>query len=482
MNASLEVVWPAVLPLVLAAGTGLAVMLVDLWVQGPDREGLGWIGIAGLAATAIAAALLWNTQAVTLSGALALDRFGLFFTWLFCTTSVLTLLISMGYLEQTEVRTGDYYTLVLFATFGMILMASAVDLLVIFLGLEVMSVAAYALAGIERGRVRSNEAAMKYFLLGAFASGFLLFGIALFYGATGSLALAEIGARVVGLGGQERLLALAGMALLLVGFGFKVAAVPFHSWAPDVYEGAPTPVTALMAVGVKAAAFAAFVRVFVDALATLQAEWTPVLWMLAALTMTVGNVTALVQRNIKRMLAYSSVAHAGYLLVGMTAAGAGGGAAVLFYLVPYMFMTLGAFAVVAAVGRAGHPNELLDDYAGVGLRCPFLGVAMTVFMLSLAGVPPLGGFVGKLYVFSAAVQSGHLWLAVLGVLNSLVSVYYYAGVLVRMYMTEGSTEVVPPPRRPYLFAALLAALVGTVIFGLFPSPLLELARLSFYGL
>jgi NADH-quinone oxidoreductase subunit N len=482
MTAAPDIAWTAVLPLLLAAGTALAVLLVDLWMQGPDREGLGWIGIVGLGTTALAAALLWNTHASTLSDAIVLDRFSVFFTLLFCLTSVLTLLISMNYLEQTEIRSGDYYTLVVFATVGMMLMASATDLLVIFLGLEVMSIAAYALAGLARGQVRSNEAAMKYFLLGAFATGFLLFGIALIYGATGSLTLPVIAERLATIGPQERVLLIAGMALLLVGFGFKVGAVPFHAWAPDVYEGAPTSVTALMAVGVKAAAFAAFVRVFLHTLAALQADWSGALWVLAVLTMTIGNVTALVQRSIKRMLAYSSIAHAGYLLVGMTAGGADGGAAVLFYLITYTFMTLGAFAVVIAVGRTGRPNDSLDDYAGIAFRSPFLGIAMTVFMLSLAGIPPLGGFVGKLYIFSAAVHSGYVWLAILGVLNSVVSVYYYAGVLVRMYMTEGTPDVVAPSSRPYLFAALLATLAGTVAAGLFPSPLLELARLSFQGL
>jgi NADH-quinone oxidoreductase subunit N len=482
MIAAAEVTWAPLLPLLVTGVAALAVLLVDLWMQGPDRESLGWIGIVGLVATAVTAVTLWNTQASTLSGSLVLDRYGLFFTLLFCVTGVLTLLMSMSYLEQTEVRTGDYYSLIMFATLGMMLMASATDLLVVFLGLEVMSVSAYALAGIARGQVRSNEAAMKYFLLGAFATGFLLFGIALIFGATGSLLLPVIAERVAQVGGQERTLLVAGMGLLLVGFGFKVGVVPFHAWAPDVYEGAPTSVTAFMAVGVKAAAFAAFVRVFMSTLAAFETNWSETLWLLAVLTMTIGNLTAIVQRNIKRMLAYSSIAHAGYVLVGMVAGGPDGGAAVLFYLITYAFMTLGAFAVVIAVGRAGEPNEAIDDYAGIAFRNPFLGVAMTVFMLSLAGIPPLGGFVGKFYIFSAAIESGYVWLTVLGVLNSVMSVYYYLGVLVRMYMTEGRTQVVAPSSRPYLFAALLATLAGTIVVGVFPAALMELARLSFQGL
>jgi NADH-quinone oxidoreductase subunit N len=364
----------------------------------------------------------------------------------------------------------------------MVLMATATDLIVIFLGLEVMSVAAYVLAGIWRGQLRSNEAALKYFLLGAFATGFLLFGIALVYGATGSMTLEPIARHLARAGSDQRTWLIAAMALLIVGFGFKVAAVPFHVWAPDVYEGAPTAVTALMAVGVKAAAFAAFVRIFLHTLGQLSADWSGVLWVLAALTMTVGNVTALLQRNIKRMLAYSSIAHAGYLLVGMVAGGELGGSALLFYLIAYALMTLGAFAVVMAIGRRGAPNENIDDYAGVGFRSPFLGLAMAIFMLSLAGIPPLVGFIGKFYIFSAAVKSGYVGLAVIGVLNSVVSVYYYVGVLVKMYMVEGGVDVARPSSRPYLFATLLFTVAGTVAFGIFPSALFELARQSFLAL
>jgi NADH-quinone oxidoreductase subunit N len=425
---------------------------------------------------------LWNTHLSTFSNAVVIDRYGLFFTLLFCVASGLTLLMSMSYLELTEIRTGDYYSLILFSTVGMVLMATATDLIVIFLGLEVMSIAVYALAGICRGEVRSNEAALKYFLLGAFATGFLLFGIALLYGATGSTALGSIAAYIAKAGPQEKMLVLAGMALLLVGFGFKVAAAPFHVWTPDVYEGSPTAVTALMAVGVKAAGFAAFARVFMHTLTLLSADWSGVLWVLAVLTMTIGNVTALLQRNIKRMLAYSSIAHAGYLLVGMVAGGEYGGTAVLFYLIAYTLMTLGAFAVVIALGRRGAPNENLDDYAGVGFRYPFLGLAMTIFMLSLAGIPPLVGFIGKFYIFSAAVRSGYVGLAVIGVLNSVVSVYYYLGVLVRMYMLEGVLEIPVPSSRPYLFATLLVTIAGTILVGLFPGPLFELARQSFLAL
>ena len=307
----------ALLPLLILTVTAVLALVADFWMEGPDREGLGWIGLAGLVVTAITAMALWNTHVSTLSDTLVVDRYGLFFTLLFCVVSGLTLLMSMSYLETTEIQTGDYYSLVLFSTLGMVLMATATDLIVIFLGLEVMSIAAYALAGLARSEFRSNEAALKYFLLGAFASGFLLFGIALLYGATGNTALPEMGQRLTTVAGEQRLLVMAGIGLLIVGFGFKIAAVPFHVWAPDVYEGAPTSVTALMAVGIKAAAFAAFARVFMHTLVVFRADWTSVLWVLAVLTMTVGNVTALMQRNIKRMLAYSSIAQAGYALIGL---------------------------------------------------------------------------------------------------------------------------------------------------------------------
>ncbi|MCX8072991.1 MAG: NADH-quinone oxidoreductase subunit N [Candidatus Binatia bacterium] len=466
------------LPLLVITATAVAVLIADFFTEGPDYDVLGWIGLVGLACAVLCAVPLWNQSETTLAGVLALDRYGLFFTVLFCLGSGLTLLLSMNYLETTDIRCGDYYTLILFSTVGMVLMAVSLDLVVIFLGLEVMSIAAYALAGIWRTQVRSNEAALKYFVLGAFASGFLLLGIAFLFGASGETLLPRIAEVAAKGSADQRLLLTAGAALLLVGFGFKVAAAPFHSWAPDVYEGAPTAITAFMAAGIKAAAFAAFVRVFVDSLGPLAGDWQNAVWVLAVLTMTVGNVSALVQRNIKRLLAYSSIAHAGYLLVGLVAGGKSGAAAVLFYLTVYTLMTLGAFAVVIALGRRGQPNEDLDHWAGVALRRPFLGFAMTVFMLSLAGVPPLAGFMGKFYLFSAALEAGYVWLTVIAVVNSLVSVYYYVGVLVKMYMAEGVTEVEAPTARPYLFAALLATLGGTFLLGLFPTPWFEIARRS----
>ncbi|HUI25612.1 MAG TPA: NADH-quinone oxidoreductase subunit N [Candidatus Kryptonia bacterium] len=480
--AATPVAWLVLLPVLLLSGTAVLVMVADLFIEGPDRDGLGWLGIVGLIVTMVASISLWNQHEIGFNGMMAVDRYALFFNLLLCFAAGLTLLMSMSYLELTDIRVGDYYSLVLFATVGMMLMAAATDLIVIFLGLELMSIAVYVLAGIWRRQLRSTEAALKYFLLGAFASGFLLFGIALLYGATGSTQLAVVASKIGAAGSEQRLLASVGMGLLLIGFGFKVAAVPFHVWVPDVYEGAPTSVTAFMAVGVKAAAFAAFARVFLHSLTKLSADWVPVLWVIAALTMTVGNVVAVRQQNIKRMLAYSSIAHAGYLLVGMIAAGEPGGSAVLFYLFAYALMNVGAFSVVIAVGKRGEPNEQLDDYAGIGFRQPFLGFVMSVFMLSLAGIPPLVGFAGKYFIFAAAVKSGYVGLAVIGVLNSAVSMYYYVGVLVKMYMVDGTVEVVSPTSRPYLFATMLVTVAGSLFIGLFPSFTLELARQAFLSL
>jgi len=445
-----------------------------------ERVQLVWLGFTALVLTGLVSFGLLGRQESAFNGMLALDSYALFFNLVFCLAGGMTLLMSVHYLDIADIHPGEYYALILFATVGMILMAAGTDLIVIFLGLETMSMAVYVLAGIWRQRVQSNEAALKYFLLGAFASGFFLYGVALLYGATGSVQLAKIAAHVSEHGSSPLL--LIGTALLIIGFGFKVAAAPFHVWTPDVYEGAPTTITAFMAVGVKAAAFAAFARVFLHTLGAIHAEWEGILWVLAVLTMTVGNVTALVQNNIKRMLAYSSIAHAGYLLVAMVAGKDLGGAALMYYLVAYGLMNLGAFGVVLAVGRKGEPNEEFNDYAGLGFRYPALGMAMTIFMLSLTGVPPLVGFTGKFYIFSAAVKAGYIWLAVIGVLNSAVSAYYYIRVVVTMYMQEGEKQIDLLSARPALAAVILVAAIGTVVMGIFPSASISLAKASFLSL
>jgi NADH-quinone oxidoreductase subunit N len=469
--------WQTLLPALVVLVTALVVMCADLLRPDAEHEGLVALGIGGLVVAAVTAAVLWAGGTITgFHGMLRADGYGLFFAMLTCLGAILTLLMSVEYLRDEPVAAGDYCVLVLLAASGMVVMAAAADLLAIFLALEIMSVAVYVLAGMRRGDLRSNEAAVKYFLLGAFASGFLLYGVAFVYGATGSTRLDVLAAHLASGDAWSGYL-LVGSALLLVGFGFKVALMPFHVWTPDVYEGAPTPITTFMAVGVKAAGFAAFARVFAVVLAHTDV-WPPVLAWVAVLTMTVGNVTALAQTSTKRMLAYSSIAHAGYALIGVVVGTTQGTSALLFYLVAYTVMNVGAFGVLLAMARRGESGEQLSDLAGVGLRHPGLGLAMTVFMLSLAGMPPTAGFIGKVYLFTAAVDAGWVALAIAGVLNSLVSVYYYLGVLVRMFMTDGERALVPPLGRPVLMVSIGIAVVGTLGLGFFPGLPLELARLS----
>ncbi len=398
---------------------------------------------------------------------------------MFLIVAFLTILASLGYTKREGIDLGEYYVLVLFATVGMMLMASGVNLLIIFLGLEVMSISIYVLAGIMRDDTRSVEAAFKYFLLGAFASAFLLYGIALTYASTGTLDLAGIGEVLTKQAWISSLpIVIIGLALLIIGFGFKIALVPFHMWTPDVYEGAPTSITAFMATGVKAAGFAAFVRVFFYALPNLQAYWTQIMWILAVATMTVGNIIALSQTNIKRMLAYSSIAHAGYIMVAFVAGNELGKSSILFYLLAYVFMNIGAFTVVILLGKKGEENTQLADYAGVGFKHPLLAASMSIFMLSLAGVPPMAGFMAKFYVFSAAVKAKYYWLAVIGVLNSAVAAYYYLRVLIYMYFREPERELAVGAFSPAAVLAVIISVWGVLQIGILPSTFLALAQRS----
>ena len=474
--------WYVALPGLIVAATAALVMIADLLSRGRDRDGLAVVGITGLAAAIGVAVWLWgNGDGVAgFGGALRDDRFALFFTVLVCGGAALSLLLSVDFVRERPIPAGDYYALMLLSTCGMVYMVAATDLIVTFVALEVMSVAVYVLAGILRTERRSTEAAIKYFLLGAFASGFLLYGIAFVYGATGSTRL-DLIATAVAHQGRTPFLML-GIALLLVGFGFKVAMFPFHVWTPDVYEGAPTAVTAFMAVGVKAAGFAALARVFGGTFASLAPGWSGLLWWLAALTMTVGNATAVSQRSVKRMLAYSSIAHAGYALVGLVTATPAGGSALLFYLAVYTLMNLGAFGVLIALSRTDDAGEQLSDLAGLGFRYPGLALGMTVCMLSLAGVPLTAGFAGKFYLFSAAVAAGQVGLAVIGVLNSVVSVYYYLGVIVQMYMVDGDRTLVAPRLRPCLMATIVVAVTATLLLGILPAGPMEVARSAFASL
>jgi NADH-quinone oxidoreductase subunit N len=329
---------------------------------------------------------------------------------------------------------------------------------------------------------RSAESALKYFLLGAFATGFLLYGIALIYGATGSLYLKDIASYISSQNLLKSPMLLMSLVFLTIGFGFKIASVPFHMWTPDVYEGAPTSITAFMATGVKAAGFSALIRVFFSALPTFRSDWTSIMWVIAVATMTLGNIVAISQTNIKRMLAYSSIAHAGYILVAFVAGNDLGTSGILFYLMAYAFMNLGAFTVVILLGKKGEENTLINDYAGIGFKYPLLAAAMTIFLLSMAGIPPLGGFMAKLYVFSAAVKSKFYWLAILGVLNSAVSVYYYLRVTVLMYFRESEREITGLQFSPASVIALILAVIGTLYMGIFPANVLSFAQKSIAGL
>lgn len=474
----------ALLPEVVLSLWAMIVLLVDVFQKGdrsePSRPIVTWLAFAGIGAAAIANAWLATVSEVGTTGMIAVDGFRIFTNYLLLLGGALFVPISTRYLEQEHLRLGEVYALVLLSLVGMMVFAGARDLMVIFLGLELMSVGVYVLTGVNRRDLRSAEAALKYFLLGAFSSAFFLFGVALLYGGAQSTNIAEIAAvvGVDGLGANGMI--LAGMALLAVGFAFKVAAVPFHMWTPDAYDGAPTPVTAFMAAAVKAAAFAAFLRVFLTAFPGLYESWGQVFFWLAVVTMVAANLVALVEGNVKRMLAYSSIAHAGYLMVALTAASEVGAASFLFYLVAYTLMTVGAFAVVLAVGREGERALDLDHYGGLAWEKPILGIAMTVFLLSLAGFPFTAGFIGKFFILRSAVEKGLVPLAVILVLASLLSYYYYLRVAWYMWFREAPSENAHKgiTIAPGVRVALVAAVIGILWFGIFPGQLLELAERS----
>jgi NADH-quinone oxidoreductase subunit N len=468
---SLRVIAPAAI----LAVTGFVLMLLDLLPPRGRREHLAFVGLAGVVITLVSAILLWGSDVTGFQGMAVLDNLTLFATLVIGYATGLVLLESIDYLKRRGMESGEFYILVLFAAAGMVIMAGANDLIVVFLGLETMSLALYVLAGFFRTEIQAGEASMKYFLLGAFASGFFLYGIALIYGATASTNLDKIGAAVKAGAGRDPLL-LIGFALLLVGFGFKISAVPFHMWTADVYEGAPTSVTAFIATGSKAAAFAALLRLLLESLRPLQGEWTWLFWVLAVLSMTLGNVVAIAQQNLKRLLAYSSIAHVGYMLVGIVAGGGLGGGSVLFYLLVYTFTTAGAFGIILLLERSGEEAVGIGDTAGLATRHPLAALALALFLLSLVGIPPTAGFVGKFYLFGAAVRSGYVWLAVIGVLNSAVAAYYYLRLIVFMYMREpeGAPTVLAPSFSGAL--ALVVALWGVVQLGVAPGPLFDLAQ------
>jgi NADH-quinone oxidoreductase subunit N len=467
------------LPMLVLAATAAIVIVLDLLPPRERKDHLGFVSALGVVLTLVMT--YWMTFAIGggelrgFRGMVVLDPFALFFNIVIGYATGLVILLSMDYIRREGQEAGEFYILVLLSALGMMLMASAGDLIIVFLGLETMSIALYVLTGFFRHRLEAGEASLKYFLMGAFASGFFLSGIALIFGATGSTNLDRIANAVAAGAGRDPMLAI-GFGLLLVGFGFKISAVPFHMWAPDAYEGAPTSITAFIATGSKAAAFASLLRVLLTALRGAPLDWPMLMWGMAAITMTVGNVVALAQQNLKRMLAYSSIAHVGYMLVGVVAGGSLGNGAVLFYLLVYTFTTAGAFGAILLLERNGREAVQLADYGGLATRHPVLAVALSVFLLSLIGIPPTAGFVGKFYLFGAAVKSGYVWLAVIGVLNSAVAAYYYLRLIVFMYMREpeGAPTVMAPSFSGAL--ALVVALWGVVQLGVAPGPLFDLAQ------
>jgi NADH-quinone oxidoreductase subunit N len=495
--------WALIAPEVIVCLAAVIVMLVDAFARPSQRWITGSISLAGIVVAAISIIWLWATGGIgpadAFNGMIVLDPLRLGFTLIFLLVSALTLLISTVWVDNENLPAGEFHALLLFATVGMMLMASGNDLVIVFLGLEILSIATYVMAGFRRTDVRSNESSLKYFILGSFSSAFLLYGIALIYGATsiaepgpdgaarivaGTTNIAEIATRI----GQAQYPALlfAGAAMMLVGFGFKIATAPFHIWTPDVYEGAPTPVTAFMAAGPKAAGFASFMRVFIFGLpfvvsasasgGNLHALWVSTLMVMSILTMTLGNVVAIVQNNVKRMLAYSSIAHAGYALVGFVAAGAATDpaqrntaiTAVVFYLLTYAVMNIGAFAVVQVIARSGDRRTAIEDYRGIGFESPVLAFSLSLFMLSLLGMPLTAGFMGKIMVFGSAIEQKYYGLVVIGVLNTAVSAYYYLRLIIVMFFGE-RTMAWSAPRVPASVALALAITVlGVLYLGIFP--------------
>jgi NADH-quinone oxidoreductase subunit N len=509
-SASPDINFGLILPELIICGMAVIVMLVDAFARTSRRWITGGLSLVGLVASAAAVIWLWVRGPVgagTFNGMIVLDEIRMSFTLIVLFVSALTVLISVVWVEGERLPSGEFHALLLFATSGMMLMASGGDLVIIFLGLEILSIATYVMAGFRRTDLRSNESSLKYFILGSFSSAFLLYGIALCYGATalvrgtrvvpGTTNIAQIGERVMAGDLMYPALLFAGAAMMLVGFGFKIATAPFHVWTPDVYEGAPTPVTAFMAAGPKAAGFASFLRVFiigfpfVGAVASatnVHAAWIQALGVLAIITMTVGNVAAIVQDNVKRMLAYSSIAHAGYALVGFVAAGASQDpaqksdalAAVAFYMLTYAVMNLGAFAIVTLIARQNDRRTEVEDYSGIGFRAPVLSFTLSIFLLSLLGMPLTAGFIGKVAVFGSALNVGssassslYTMLVVIGVLNTAVSAYYYLRLIIVMFFRERTTEWTAPRIPASIALVLVITILGVFYLGLFPGRVLD---------
>jgi len=467
----------AIVPMLCVTAAAIAAMTAEAIRAPGERMPSGSLGAIGLVGAAAATLLLWNHNYASF-GVVVADNFGLFVTSVLIVVGFLSLAISEPTIDREKLPRAEYYALMLFALAGMMLMATASDLLLIFLALEILSLAVYVLTGLRRDSPAATEAALKYFLLGAFSSAFFLYGVALTYGLTGSTQLARVGTLVAGRAIAPAPMQLFAVALLLVGFAFKVSAVPFHMWTPDVYEGAPTAVTGFMSTGVKAAAFAAFARVFLSAFDPLQPHWRGMVWAIALATMIAGTVVGVAQSSVKRMLAYSSIAHGGYLLVALASANDLGKGAVLFYLLTYAVTNLGAFGVLAVLEGEERSNDQVRDFAGLWNERPGLAALMTIFLLSLGGFPPLGGFIAKWYIFSAAVKANETTLAIVGVLTSVVSVFFYLRIVVMMYMTPTVRPIAAPPVPKIAAAALVVSAVLVFYLGILPSQVLDWAAAS----
>ena len=450
--------------------------LLTLFVEGLGKDKPAasyWMSVVGVTSSLVLSFFHLGEGVLVYGGMLFQGGFAGYCNLIFLSSALLTIVLSRGYLERMDYHRGEFYVLVMFATSGMMLIAGALNLITIFLGIELMSVPLYVLSGFMRNKQRANESAIKYFLLGAFSTGFLLYGIALIYGTAGTTDLLQIKASIPQLGHNP--LFIIGCGLLVVAFSFKVAAVPFHMWAPDVYEGAPTPVTGFMSTGAKAAAFAGFILLFIRIFEIGGTSISQVIAAIAAASMIVGNISAVAQSSVKRMLAYSSVAHAGYMLSGVAAANHEGETGILFYLMAYTFMNIGAFAIVSWVERKDDKNLTYDDYAGLSSRQPALAALMSVFMFSLAGIPPFAGFFGKYYVFLSAVKADMTWLAIVGVLTSLISAYYYLRLVVVMYFRDGEADIDRAVPLPAMIAVIVAAVL-VLALGVYPSLIVGITR------
>lgn len=478
-----------ILPEIFIVGMACLLLVLDPITPPSKKDFLAWMSLGVVVVCSVITLSGFGGRVMAFSDLVVVDSYAVFWKMLLYLVSALTILLSMSYLKEEKIHLAEYYAFVLLSLTGMMVMVSGADLLTIYLGIELMSITLYIMAGFKRFEARSIESSAKYFVLGAFSSGILLYGISILFGVTGSTRLAEIATVVNGRGLDDPLVVIA-LMLLIVGFGFKIAAVPFHMWTPDVYQGAPTSVTAFMAVASKAASFAAFLRVLMEGFGGIKPNWNLLILAICLITMVLGNLVAIVQTNVKRMLAYSSIAHAGYALIGVVVAGwsgteagvsAQGISSLMLYLAIYSFMTMGAFAMVAILRNGGLEGDELNDFTGLAKRHKGGAFLMLVFMVSLAGIPPTAGFIGKFYLFMAAVNAGLAWLAIVGLVFAAISAFYYLRIVMVMYMREPSSEQELHTRlilSPQISVVLACAVAGVVLLGLYPGPLVSVADLS----